>query len=180
MRNAKTCAREAKTGLATSGCRSDSTNGFSKKLANHGAAIALHYMHYNLCRIHKTLRVTPAMEAGLTDHVWSIEEIAGLLDAVQKPTKRGPYKKVSMKNQEQCVKVRLIKPNGKIAFTQDFKTGSEAALRYARLVVACVKDRHTLDRGRRNPTVDSGVVLHTAKIKARTHLTSCLLSRTIR
>jgi IS1 family transposase len=56
------------------------TNGFSKKVENHAAAVALHYMHYNFARIHKTLRVTPAMEAGLTDHVWSLEEIVGLLD----------------------------------------------------------------------------------------------------
>lgn len=54
------------------------TNGFSKKLDNHKAMIALHYMHYNFARIHKTLRVTPAMEAGVADHVWSLEEIAGL------------------------------------------------------------------------------------------------------
>jgi IS1 family transposase len=46
------------------------TNAFSKKLENHAAAIALHYMHYNFCRIHKTLRVTPAMAAGIADHVW--------------------------------------------------------------------------------------------------------------
>ena len=71
------------------------TNGFSKKLANHAAAIALHYMHYNFCRIHKTLRVTPAMEAGLTDHVWSCEEVGALLDTNVKPMKRGPYKKKS-------------------------------------------------------------------------------------
>jgi|SRR6267154_977805 len=55
------------------------TNGFSKKLANHEAAIALHFMHYNFARIHQTLRVTPAMAAGLSDHVWSIEEIVRLL-----------------------------------------------------------------------------------------------------
>lgn len=55
------------------------TNGHSKKLANHEAAVALHYMHYNFCRIHQTLRVTPAMEAGLAGHVWSIEELVGLL-----------------------------------------------------------------------------------------------------
>ena len=54
------------------------TNGFSKKIENHAAAIALHYMHYNFGRIHKTLRVTPAMEAGVSDHVWSLEEIAEL------------------------------------------------------------------------------------------------------
>jgi IS1 family transposase len=51
------------------------TNGFSKKLENHGHAVALYFMHYNFCRVHKTLRVTPAMEAGLTDHVWEIEEL---------------------------------------------------------------------------------------------------------
>jgi IS1 family transposase len=55
------------------------TNGFSKKLENHGHMVALYFMHYNFCRIHKTLRVTPAMEAGLTDHVWSLEEMLGLL-----------------------------------------------------------------------------------------------------
>ena len=55
------------------------TNAFSKKLENHGHAVALYFMHYNFCRIHKTLRVTPAMEAGLTDHVWTLEELIGLL-----------------------------------------------------------------------------------------------------
>ncbi len=54
------------------------TNAFSKKVENHKAMIALHYMHYNFGRIHKTLRVTPAMEAGVSDHVWSLEEIARL------------------------------------------------------------------------------------------------------
>lgn len=56
------------------------TNGFSKKLENHAAAVALHYMHYNFARIHKTLRVTPAIQAGLSDHVWSLGEIVALLD----------------------------------------------------------------------------------------------------
>lgn len=51
------------------------TNGFSKKIENHEAMVALHFMHYNFARVHKTLRVTPAMEAGLSDHVWSLEEI---------------------------------------------------------------------------------------------------------
>jgi len=57
------------------------TNGFSKKLENHAASIALHCMHYNFCRVHQTLRGTPAMEAGLTDHDWAIEEVVGVLDA---------------------------------------------------------------------------------------------------
>jgi IS1 family transposase len=55
------------------------TNAFSKKLENHRHACALYFMHYNFCRIHQTLRVTPAMEAGITDHVWNLEEIASLL-----------------------------------------------------------------------------------------------------
>ena len=54
------------------------TNGFSKKIFNLECAVALHFMHYNFARIHKTLRVTPAMEAGISDHVWSLEEIAQL------------------------------------------------------------------------------------------------------
>lgn len=55
------------------------TNGFSKKVENHAYHIALHYMHYNFCRIHKTLRVTPAMKAGITDHVWDVKDIVALL-----------------------------------------------------------------------------------------------------
>ncbi len=55
------------------------TNGFSKKVENHKAAVALYSMFYNFGRIHKTLRVTPAMEAGKADHVWSLEEIAALV-----------------------------------------------------------------------------------------------------
>jgi IS1 family transposase len=54
------------------------TNGFSKKIENLEHAVALHFMHYNFARIHKALRVTPAMEAGKADHVWSLEEIAQL------------------------------------------------------------------------------------------------------
>lgn len=51
------------------------TNGFSKKWENHWAPLCLHFACYNLCRIHKSLRVTPAMEAGITDHVWEISEL---------------------------------------------------------------------------------------------------------
>jgi IS1 family transposase len=56
------------------------TNGFSKKVENHIASIAIHYMHYNYCRIHQTLRITPAMAAGISDHVWSLEDLIRLLD----------------------------------------------------------------------------------------------------
>jgi len=51
------------------------TNAFSKKWENLQASIALHFAYYNYCRIHQSLRVTPAMEAGLTDHVWELKEL---------------------------------------------------------------------------------------------------------
>src|SRR6266446_3075180 len=56
------------------------TNAFSKKVENLEHAVALHYMHYNFCRIHQTLRVTPAMEAGIADRLWTVRDIAELLD----------------------------------------------------------------------------------------------------
>ena len=55
------------------------TNAFSKKIENHAHAFAIFVMHYNFCKLHKTIRVTPAMEAKLTDHVWEIEELMGLI-----------------------------------------------------------------------------------------------------
>ena len=60
------------------------TNAFSKKVENHAAAVALHYMYYNFCRVHQTLRVPPVMEARVTDHVWNLEEVVGLLDTEAK------------------------------------------------------------------------------------------------
>jgi len=56
------------------------TNGFSKKIDNHAHAVALHFMYYNFVKIHQSLRVTPAMEAGLSDHVWSLDELVLLLN----------------------------------------------------------------------------------------------------
>jgi hypothetical protein len=55
------------------------TNGFSKNVDNHKAVLALYFMHYNFARSHKTLRVTPAMEAGVAGHVWSLDEVARLV-----------------------------------------------------------------------------------------------------
>lgn len=60
------------------------TNGFSKKVENHGHAVALHFMYYNFVRIHKTLRVTPAMEAGLANHPWTLEELCNLMQSKKK------------------------------------------------------------------------------------------------
>jgi IS1 family transposase len=64
------------------GCRRFTrlTNAFSKKVENHVHALAIYFAYYNFCRVHQTLRVTPAMEAGLTDHVWSLEELAQLAE----------------------------------------------------------------------------------------------------
>lgn len=70
------------------------TNGFSKKLENHVHALALYFAFYNFCRIHKTLRMSPAMKAGVTDRLWSLEDIANRIEAGKAaPAKRGPYKK---------------------------------------------------------------------------------------
>lgn len=56
------------------------TNAFSKKVENLSHALSLHFMYYNFARIHRSLRVTPAMEAGVSNHVWEIEEIVRLFD----------------------------------------------------------------------------------------------------
>ena len=59
------------------------TNAFSKKFENHCHMVAIYHAYYNFCRVHQTLRVTPAMEAALTDHVWTVTELVQLLDARQ-------------------------------------------------------------------------------------------------
>ena len=57
------------------------TNAFSKKFENHCHMVAIYHAYYNFCRVHQTHRVTPAMEAGLAEHVWRLEELVGLLEA---------------------------------------------------------------------------------------------------
>lgn len=71
------------------------TNAFSKKFENHCHALALYFVFYNFCRVHKTLGVTPAMAAGLTETVMKMSDVVGLIDAIaaKEPTVRGPYKK---------------------------------------------------------------------------------------
>ncbi len=70
------------------------TNAFSKKVENHAYAVALHMMYYNFVRIHSTLRMTPAMAAGVSDRLWEIGDIVKLVeDAEMKPSPRGSYKK---------------------------------------------------------------------------------------
>jgi hypothetical protein len=69
------------------------TNAFSRKIQNHAAMVAIHAVYYNYARIHKSLRITPSMAAGLSDHVWTLEEIVMMADGyLPKPGKRGPYK----------------------------------------------------------------------------------------
>jgi len=71
------------------------TNGFSKKVVNHAYAVSLHFMYYNFVRVHKSLRMTPAMAAGITDKLWEIGDIVDLIEVAEdtQPKKRGPYKK---------------------------------------------------------------------------------------
>ena len=70
------------------------TNAFSKKLDNHIHALALYFVFYNFTRIHKTLRVSPAMAAGITDRLWSLEDVIAKIDELTPaPKVRGPYKK---------------------------------------------------------------------------------------
>ncbi len=66
------------------------TNAFSKKLENHAAAVALYVAHYNLCRVHEALRITPAMQLGVTDHVWTIGDLvdAALSGVIRQPAGR--------------------------------------------------------------------------------------------
>ena len=68
------------------------TNAFSKRLEYLSCSVALHFMHYNFCRIHKTLRVTPAMEAGVTDRLWEIGDIVDMVEAAApKPNRPATY-----------------------------------------------------------------------------------------
>lgn len=72
------------------------TNALSKKLENHALSVALHYFNYNFCRIHKSLRITPAMAAKVTDRVWDMNDLAAMIAAkedAEAPKTRGPYKK---------------------------------------------------------------------------------------
>jgi len=69
------------------------TNGFSKKVENHMHAVALHFMYYNFVKVHQTLKVTPAMQAGLTERLWDISDLVAIIDANEPaPKKRGNYK----------------------------------------------------------------------------------------
>jgi hypothetical protein len=79
------------------------TNAFSKKVEDLAAAIALHFTHYNFCRVHQSLGkgITPAMAAGVTDHVWTLAELVGLLEAAEAtPIHRGPHRTTPAKRSD--------------------------------------------------------------------------------
>jgi IS1 family transposase len=70
------------------------TNAFSKKLENHAHSLALYFFYYNFCRIHKSLKVTPAMAANVSDRLLDMSDLVAVIDAMEEPPKaRGPYKK---------------------------------------------------------------------------------------
>jgi IS1 family transposase len=78
------------------------TNAFSRKVENLAAAVSLHFMHYNFCRVHMSLDGrTPAMAAGVTDHVWTLDEMIGLLEAAERvPVRRGSYAKARARKRQ--------------------------------------------------------------------------------
>src|SRR5207245_4359729 len=77
------------------------TNAFSKKVENLAAAVSLHFMHYNFCRVHQTLGTTPAVAAGVTDHVWKLDELIALLEEAERvPIKHGRYQKTREQRRE--------------------------------------------------------------------------------
>lgn len=85
------------------------SNGFSKKLENLKSAVALHFAYYNFCRVHMTIRVTPAMQAGLTDHVWSLEELIELALAAPEPSNDAPAPIAALANRRAVPVLRVIR-----------------------------------------------------------------------
>ena len=105
------------------------TNAFSKKLDNHAHSVALHYMHYNFVRIHQTLKVSPAMAAGVTDRLWEMGDVVDMLDALQTKEKRDarPMFEVLEWKIGGGFYVTATLPNGVPEQIQGFSTESEAA-----------------------------------------------------
>jgi hypothetical protein len=90
------------------------TNAFSKKVANHAYAVALHFMYYNFVRIHQTLKVTPAMAAGVADHLWEIGDIVSVIEAWEKSeASTEPFFEIEAERIGQGYFVRANFPNGK-------------------------------------------------------------------
>ncbi len=102
------------------------TNAFSKKVDNHLHMLSLYFCHYNFCRLHKTLRVTPAMKAGVSDVVRDMEWIVSLIDArAPAPKKRGPYKK----REKEISNRDTTKSRGRYCLKEGRDRGNQEAIR---------------------------------------------------
>jgi hypothetical protein len=106
------------------------TNAFSKKVENHAGAVALHSMYYNFVRLHQTLKVSPAMAAGVTDCLWEMTDVVDMLDAFEAKRKREP--KVTFEIAEWAITggffVRATLVDGTVERIEGFATEGEAAV----------------------------------------------------
>jgi IS1 family transposase len=102
------------------------TNAFSKKIENHVAAVALHTMFYNFVRIHQTLKITPAMAAGVTDRLWEISDIVNLLEEYEAQVKAEPVFDVHQSQIGDGYLVRALFPNGESEDIRGFATREDA------------------------------------------------------
>jgi hypothetical protein len=103
------------------------TNAFSKKMENHAATIALHSMFYNFVRIHKTLKVTPAMAAGVTDKLWEIGDIVQVLEDFENQRKAKPSFEIERERIGEGYFIRATLANGTTDMIYDFATEADAA-----------------------------------------------------
>ena len=101
--------------------------GFSKKMENHAAAIALHSMFYNFVRVHQTLKVTPAMAAGVTDRLWEISDVVQVLEDFEAQRKAEPSFEIERERIGQDYFVRAALANGAIDTIHGFATEAMAA-----------------------------------------------------
>jgi hypothetical protein len=104
------------------------TNAFSKKIENHACAVALHSMYYNFVRLHQTLKISPAMAAGVTDRLWEMTDVVDMLDAFEAKRKRKP--KVTFEIEEWAITggffVRATFTDGSVDRIEGFATEGEA------------------------------------------------------
>lgn len=103
------------------------TNAFSKKMENHAATIALHSMYYNFVRIHQTLKMSPAMAAGVTDKLWEVSDVVQLLEDFEAQRKAEPEFEIERERIGKDYFIRAILPNGATDTIHGFKTEADAS-----------------------------------------------------
>lgn len=103
------------------------TNAFSKKMENHAAAIALHSMFYNFVRVHQTLKITPAMAAGVTDHLWEISDVVQVLEDFEAQRKTEPAFEIERERIGQGYFIRATLANGATDTIYGFAAEAQAA-----------------------------------------------------